>query len=224
MEAYRFGFDLPAANKFDPTDADIVARYLLPRAVGFPNPHGHAVIDADPCSCPPWELMRRHGHAGSDHAFFFGPTTKHGSHRASRTVPAGEGGGTWHGQTSVETGLVLVRRGGDGPEISLKYKKWQFSYLDSERRTTGWVMHEYMITDPLLPVPGAVISRVRMDAKAKKKLQQPAPAADNNGGFLGEAAGCKSALVNTGEGGCALVLSSMLERWLLCQQQQSLLQ
>ena len=72
MEAYRFGFDLPAANKFDPTDADIVARYLLPRAVGFPNPHGHAVIDADPCSCPPWELMRRHGHAGSDHAFFFG--------------------------------------------------------------------------------------------------------------------------------------------------------
>ena len=108
-----------------------------------------------------------------------------------------------HGQTSVETGLVLVRRGGDGPEISLKYKKWQFSYLDSERRTTGWVMHEYVITDPLLPVPGAVISRVRMDAKAKKKLQQPAPAADNNGGFMGEAAGCKSALVNTGEGGCA---------------------
>ncbi|KAG2594611.1 NAC domain-containing protein 18-like [Panicum virgatum] len=143
MEASRFGFDpsLPPACKFDPTDADIVAYYLLPRAVGHSNPHAHAVIDADPCSCPPWELMRRHGHAGSDHAFFFGPTTKHGSHRASRTVPAGEGGGTWHGQTSDETGLVLVRRGGDGPEISLKSKKWQFSYLDSERRTTGWVMH-----------------------------------------------------------------------------------
>jgi hypothetical protein len=123
--------------------------------------------------------MRRHGHAGSDHAFFFGPTTKRGSHRANRTVPAGEGGGsTWHGQTSVETGLVLVRRGGD----------------------------EYMITDPLLPVPGAVISRARMDSKAKKrKHQQPAPAADNNGGFMGETAGYKSALVNTGEGACALL-------------------
>ncbi|CAL4920111.1 unnamed protein product [Urochloa decumbens] len=192
MEASRFGFDpsLPPACKFDPTDADIVAYYLLPRAIGHPNPHAHAVIDADPCSCPPWELMRCHGHAGSDHAFFFGPTTKREGQRGNRTVPAGEGGGgTWHGQTSVETGLVLFRRGGDGREISLKHKKCQFSYLDSEKKTTGWVMHEYMITDPLLPVPGAVISRIRMDPKAKKKHhQQPAPAADSNGGFMGEAA------------------------------------
>jgi hypothetical protein len=45
-----------------------------------------------------------------------------------------------------------------------------------------------------------------MDSKAKKrKHQQPAPAADNNGGFMGETAGYKSALVNTGEGACALL-------------------
>ncbi|CAL4926648.1 unnamed protein product [Urochloa decumbens] len=201
MEASRFGFDpsLPQGSKFDPTDADIVAYYLLPRAVDHLNPHEHAVIDADPCSCPPWELMRRHGHAGSDHAFFFGPTTKSGGHRANRTVPAEEGGGVWHGQTSVETDLVLVPRGGDGREINIKYKKCQFSYLDSERKATGWVMHEYLITDPPLPVPGAVISRIRMDPKSKKKKKQQQPAPANND---------SSALVNTGEPGCAVASST----------------
>ncbi|KAK3119469.1 hypothetical protein QOZ80_9AG0670970 [Eleusine coracana subsp. coracana] len=74
MEAWRFGFDpsLPPAFKFDPTDADLVAYYLLPRALNIPNNnppyYAHAVVDADPGSCPPWELLRRHGHA-----FFFGP-------------------------------------------------------------------------------------------------------------------------------------------------------
>ncbi|XP_039778108.1 uncharacterized protein LOC120645383 [Panicum virgatum] len=131
MEAYRFGFDLPAANKFDPTEADIVARYLLPRAVGFPNPHGHAVIDADPCSCPPWELMRRHGHAGSDHAFFGRPRSQDRK-RIVRAVGPGEDGvgGTWDGQKSGATRLVLSRAGGGAaaPRLEVTYKRHNLSY------------------------------------------------------------------------------------------------
>jgi hypothetical protein len=92
MEARRFGFgaSMPPANKFDPTDEDIVAQYLLPRAAAVPNAHAHAVIDDDPYSCPPWELLRRHGHGKSDQAFFFVPprdTNRRGQgarHRARR--------------------------------------------------------------------------------------------------------------------------------------------
>lgn len=28
-------------------------------------------VDADPCSCLPWELWRRHGQTGSDHAGYY---------------------------------------------------------------------------------------------------------------------------------------------------------
>ncbi|KAL5203902.1 hypothetical protein ABZP36_008773 [Zizania latifolia] len=62
MEASRFGFDLPPAFKFDPTDADIIASYLLSRALFGPgaNPYSHAVAEDDATSCEPWSLMRRH--------------------------------------------------------------------------------------------------------------------------------------------------------------------
>ncbi|KAG2560638.1 hypothetical protein PVAP13_8KG081000 [Panicum virgatum] len=171
MEAYRFGFDLPAANKFDPTEADIVARYLLPRAVGFPNPHGHAVIDADPCSCPPWELMRRHGHAGSDHAFFGRPRSQDRK-RIVRAVGPGEDGvgGTWDGQKSGATRLVLSRAGGGAaaPRLEVTYK----------RHNLGWVMHDYRIVDPP-HLADTVLYRVRITDRRKKeqgKQQQQADA------------------------------------------------
>ncbi|RLM69754.1 hypothetical protein C2845_PM17G03430 [Panicum miliaceum] len=175
MEAYRFGFNLPPANKFDPTDADIVAHYLLPRAVGFPNPHGHAIIDANPCSCPPWEFMRRHGHADSDHAFFFGrPRDPDPRKRTTRAVDPGEDGvgGTWDGQRSGAARLVLTR-GGGGARLEVTYKRHNLSYYHGPQKskTSGWVMHDYQIVDPP-HLFGTVLYRIRITDRRKKQQQQ----------------------------------------------------
>ncbi|KAL6870792.1 hypothetical protein ACP4OV_014640 [Aristida adscensionis] len=184
MEATRFGFDpaLPRAYKFDPTDADLVAFYLIPRALRLPNPHDHAVIVDDPASCPPWELLRRNNHADSDHAFFFGPVPDQARNggRKNRAVPAGEHGpgGTWRGQKGREGNLVLARGGGAG-EMEFRYVKYELTYYSNEAKgSSGWVMHEYQITSP--PLPHAIISRVKITDRAKKHrrlLQQQQAAA-----------------------------------------------
>ncbi|CAN6380779.1 unnamed protein product [Urochloa humidicola] len=190
MEAWRFGFDLPAAHKFDPTDADIVARYLLPRAVGFPNPYEQAIIDGDPYSCPPWELMRRYGHGESDHAFFFGPPrVPDPKKKAARAVAPGGGddvGGTWDGQRSDATRLVLTRAGGDGgPSLEITFRRANLSYYHGpqKKKTSGWVMHEYQIIHPP-HLSATVLSRVKItrDGKKKKKKQQAAGAGAGGGG------------------------------------------
>ncbi|XP_002449098.1 NAC domain-containing protein 41 [Sorghum bicolor] len=185
MEARRFGFgaSMSPANKFDPTDEDIVAQYLLPRAVGLPNPYEHAVIDADPCSCPPWELLRRHGHAGSDQAFFFVPprVMSRNAGRVSRVVspasPCGVGG-VWHGQKAEDKALVIVRGDGDGdargaPELTVMFRRYNLSYhRKGDRRSSGWVMHEYHVVHPELR-PGAVVARIKITEKAKKMGKRP---------------------------------------------------
>ncbi|XP_066341388.1 NAC domain-containing protein 58-like [Miscanthus floridulus] len=190
MEAWRFGFDpslFPPAYKFDPTDTDIVVHYLLPRALGVPNPHEHAFLDADPCSCPPWEFMRRNGHADSDHAFFFAPPRARGK-RAVCVVSPGEEDGVgvrWDAQKSTETSIVLVRGGGGGgpggraAEMPIKYKRCNLSYYHGdEPSTSGWVMHEYQITVPPR-LSSTVLSRVKVTdrGKHKQRLKDAAAAA-----------------------------------------------
>ncbi|CAO2141058.1 unnamed protein product [Urochloa humidicola] len=183
MEAWRLGFDLPPAYKFDPTDTDLVAHYLLPRAAGIrDSPYTHAIIDDDdPCSCPPWDLLRRHGLAASDQAFFIGPpptpsagASLNGS-RGCRVV-RGALGGVWRGQKSVEADLV-VSRGGAGGEMRVRFKRYNLTYyVAGERTASGWVMHEYHILKPKLR-PGAVLWRVRITDRAKKERKAAAAAA-----------------------------------------------
>ncbi|CAD6254542.1 unnamed protein product [Miscanthus lutarioriparius] len=175
MEARRFGFgaSMPPANKFDPTDEDIVAQYLLPRAAGVPNAYEHAVIDDDPYSCPPWELLRRHGHAGSDQAFFFVPPRDmaRNAGRVSRVVSAaapGGVGGVWRGQKGEDKALVIVRGDARGPELTVTFRRYNLSYYrKGDRRSSGWVMHEYHVVHPELR-PGAVVARIKITERAKK--------------------------------------------------------
>ncbi|KAL6870789.1 hypothetical protein ACP4OV_014637 [Aristida adscensionis] len=185
MEATRFGFDpaLPRAYKFDPTDADLVAFYLIPRALRLPNPHEHAVIDDDPASCPPWELLRRNNHADSDHAFFFPPPRDPASGApVTRKVPAGAhgAGGTWRGQKGELGRLVLARGAGAGaPTMEFVYRKFNLSYCRAEdggKKASGWVMHEYQITSPPLR-SGVVLAHVKITNTARKALRRRAAAA-----------------------------------------------
>ncbi|KAI4981752.1 NAC transcription factor ONAC010-like [Hordeum vulgare subsp. vulgare] len=161
MEASKFGFgpNLPPAFKFDPTDDDIVAYYLLPRALGLPNPHAHAIIEDDPGSAPPWELLRRHGgDGGIDHALFYGPPTA--GRRRKRTV---KGGGVWQGQ-KVNEGIATLL-GPGGAELDIAYKRYDLTF--KRKVSMGYVMHEYEITSP--PLPGKVLSRVKISSNAKGK-------------------------------------------------------
>ncbi|KAE8804015.1 NAC domain-containing protein 18-like [Hordeum vulgare] len=177
MEASRFGFQTAPAFKFDPTDADLVAHYLLPRAVGVRDPpFAHAIIDDDPASLPPADLFAKHGHGGSHHAFFL-QTADDAPETRERGVKGGAGG-RWRGQkASVET-VTLVHPGGG--ELDIQYRRSELTYegdagegedAGAAADTTGWVMHEYQIVSP--PLLATVLSRI---SKARED-QQPATAA-----------------------------------------------
>ncbi|VAI28711.1 unnamed protein product [Triticum turgidum subsp. durum] len=171
MEASRFGFgrDMAAAFKFDPTDADIVASYLLPRAVGLDKPHGHgrAVIDDDPMSLPPWDLMEKHNHGTSDQAFFFGPPRNGG--RVKRVV---KGGGMWQGQNG-RVGTVTLFCDGAG-EVDISYRRYDLTYKRAGNKDpSGWVMSEYQITSP--PSLSTVLTRIGLTVAAgEQRKRQPA--------------------------------------------------
>ncbi|XBH97364.1 hypothetical protein VPH35_127040 [Triticum aestivum] len=168
MEASKFGFgsDAPPAFKFDPTDNDIVAYYLLPRALRLPNPYAHAIIEDDPGSVPPWELLRRHssGDGKMEHAFFFGPRTdpaKNGG-RKNRTI---KGAGVWQGQKGKEHTVTLLHPAGG--ELDVTYKRYDLTFYRTKGgASTGYIMHEYEIISP--PLPGTVLSCVKINKHPKK--------------------------------------------------------
>jgi hypothetical protein len=172
MEAWRFGFSRFSgfpAFKFDPTDADIVASYLLPRAL---YGRGHAaVIQDDVSRCEPWTLMREHGHAASAHAFFVHDHGNVGGGGGRRKVQRAvkNGGGVWRIQKGEEATLTIVRGGGGGGgELDVVYKRRNLSFhRRGESSSSGWVMHEYEITSP--PLPATVLSRIRATPRAKDK-------------------------------------------------------
>ncbi|XP_010229803.1 NAC transcription factor NAM-B1 [Brachypodium distachyon] len=170
MEAARLGFNQPGLSpefKFDPTDDDLVAHYLLPRALGLPGPHEHAVIEADPGGLPPWEVLEAHGidmFSGADNqAFFFGPVPD-----AGRMVRRVKGGGYWQGQGSQGDDGVVVFLRGDGSEVDVRFKMYNLTFYESKEaeKSSGFVMHEFVIVDP--PLPGTVLTRIRFD-KAKER-------------------------------------------------------
>uniref|UniRef100_A0A0E0MD44 NAC domain-containing protein n=1 Tax=Oryza punctata TaxID=4537 RepID=A0A0E0MD44_ORYPU len=190
MEAWRFGFskfsEFPAF-KFDPTDADIVASYLLPRALyGRGHAAATAVIEDDVSRCEPWTLMRVHGHAASAHAFFVHDHPDSGGGRRRKVQRAVKnGGGVWRIQKGEVATLTIVRDGdGVGGDLDVVYKRRNLSFhRHGESSTSGWVMHEYEITSP--PLNATVLSRIRATSRAKdKKLgikEEPSTSAAGDG-------------------------------------------
>ncbi|KAL6853405.1 hypothetical protein ACP4OV_019434 [Aristida adscensionis] len=128
---------------FDPTEDELVLHFLRPQLRGFPPRVAGAVVEADPCGAPPWDLLARHGMRDRGH--FFAPRRRQRS-SARRSIA----GGAWMhsatkcGRSVSDLGVVVrwcrvkfcfyVRNAGGGG--------------GGGHRSTGWIMEEYEITDP----------------------------------------------------------------------------
>ncbi|KAG8055258.1 hypothetical protein GUJ93_ZPchr0001g31105 [Zizania palustris] len=136
-DVMMIGDTLPVVLKFDPDDEELVAFYLLPRDLGFrlngpkltlllprvqrqPLPLDGIIIEDDPLSASPWELLDRHGR--NDDAFFFAPA-QGGSGKGGRQKRTCVGGGCWMGQKVSTTGKKLRVPVGD-VETEIVWKKY----------------------------------------------------------------------------------------------------
>uniref|UniRef100_A0A0D9WWJ4 NAC domain-containing protein n=1 Tax=Leersia perrieri TaxID=77586 RepID=A0A0D9WWJ4_9ORYZ len=166
MAAAKSADALSPGFKFDPSDGDLVGRYLLARIQGNPLPLDGIILEADPLSSPPWRLLAEHGRG--DEAFFFADArAKNGKgRRQKRTV---EGGGFWQGQRmSVDGG------GGDGG-LEMRWRKYVLSFFaDGEKGSSGWVMHEYAITAPAEVASSTKrLYRIRFSGHGRKRKREP---------------------------------------------------
>jgi hypothetical protein len=129
-----------AADAFDPTEDQLVLHFLRPQLRGFPPRVAGAVVEADPCSAPPWDLLARYGLRDRGHFFA-------ARFRSRPFVRRSVGGGTWmrsatrRGRSVSDLGLVV------------RWARNTFCFYvraaeQQQQRSTGWVMEEYEVTDP----------------------------------------------------------------------------
>ncbi|KAL5198809.1 hypothetical protein ABZP36_002321 [Zizania latifolia] len=161
---------LPPCMKFDPADDELIARFLLPRIQGKKLSFDGVILEADPLSAPPWDLLKHHGRKGDEAFFFAAVQAKSGKgSRQKRTVV---GGGCWQGQRVCVDGERL-RVPDAGLEIG--WRKYLLNFrADGERGSTGWVMHEYSITAPAdLAASPTRLYRIRFSGYGKKRKREP---------------------------------------------------
>ena len=106
--------------KFKPDDEEVIEFYLVPSLRGQPVPLDGVVIDDDPRSTPPWELLSRNGLGNANEAYFLAPgddTTKN-----RKKVRACADVGTWVGQKVEKRGELRV--GGE----TYAWKKYRLSF------------------------------------------------------------------------------------------------
>ncbi|KAM0905844.1 hypothetical protein ACQ4PT_017135 [Festuca glaucescens] len=139
MEKEKVGFD------FEPTEDELVLHFLRPQLRGFAPRVPGAVVEADPCAATPWELLERHGLLQRGHGYFFA-ARRRGKALVRRT-PAG-GGGSWMHSGNREHGRSVTALGVVARWSRMRYGFYVLGGTEG-RRSTGWVMTEYEITDPL---------------------------------------------------------------------------
>ncbi|PNT67917.1 hypothetical protein BRADI_3g33680v3 [Brachypodium distachyon] len=199
MEAAdELGLGLSPGFKFNPEDEELVEYFLLPRLLGQKLPLEGMIYEDDPLRAPPWKLLSDHGRKGE--AFFFAAGHAiHGgsSRRQKRTC---EGGGCWEGQGQkgrkdgngdTNNKLRVVDSESCGA-MEVEWKKYMLNFhIDGEEGSTGWVMHEYVVTAPACLVSPTSIRayRIRLSGHGKKRKRE---AEDYCGGADEDANGAKT--------------------------------
>ncbi|KAF8647183.1 hypothetical protein HU200_065465 [Digitaria exilis] len=143
---------LPPGFTFRPDDTELISLYLLPKLHGEPSRlpfPGVAVVDDDAAANTlPWNLLKRHGLAADDEAYFFVHTTKKDA-AAARQDRYCDGDATWVSQRPVY-GRTCV----DG-EQEIEWRRNNLNLHKGRGKngsgSTGWVMHEYTVTQPACP-------------------------------------------------------------------------
>ncbi|KAF7013790.1 hypothetical protein CFC21_027840 [Triticum aestivum] len=160
---------LTRGYKLEPLDEEAVEYYLLRRLLGQELPLEGIILEDDPLSAPPWELLNKHER--EDDAFFFayGQTIDSKESRNKRTCA---GGGCWEGQKVVVDDKELIVPD-SGMEIT--WKKYQLNFhKDGEKGSTGWVMHEYSVTAPPdLASSSLRLYRILFSGHGKKRKREP---------------------------------------------------
>jgi hypothetical protein len=154
----------PPGVSFCPDDDELVEFFLLPRFRGEPDWFPGVVIidDASAANTLPWNLLKRHGLPDDNDAYFFVHTNK----EAARQNRCCAGEGTWVSQRP-EFGSSCI-----GGEMI----KWRKTNLNlqmgrGKKGSTGWVMHEYTLTEP--PCPFLKICHVTFTGHGKCRKRLP---------------------------------------------------
>uniref|UniRef100_A0A8R7UD08 NAC domain-containing protein n=1 Tax=Triticum urartu TaxID=4572 RepID=A0A8R7UD08_TRIUA len=126
---------LTRGYKLQPHDDEVVEYYLLRRLLGRELTLEGIILEDDPLSAPPWELLNRHGR--EDDAFFFahGQTIDGKGSRNKRTCA---GGGCWEGQKVIVDDKQLIVPD-SGMEITWKkyHLKSSTSTMTTRRAARG---------------------------------------------------------------------------------------
>ncbi|KAJ1268377.1 hypothetical protein BS78_07G130100 [Paspalum vaginatum] len=171
---------LPPGYRFVPEDKELVGYYLVPRILGQPLPPSE-ILDVDPLSAPPPVLLKRHGRKRGQDAFFFAEGQAKSS-KGSRQKRTCAGGGTWQGQT---TGEALRVRCCD---MDVEWRKKSFNFHEDDKKgSTGWVMHEYVVTaPPKLAASLLRVYRIRFSGHGKNAQKRKRGAQEGSSDSDGE--------------------------------------
>ncbi|PVH66036.1 hypothetical protein PAHAL_1G130900 [Panicum hallii] len=144
---------LPPGLNFRPDDDELVEFFLLPTVRGEPAWFpGVIVIDDDSAANTlPWKLLERHGLADDDEAYFF-VRTKDAKQEAARQdrYCAGGASARWVSQRPVFSASCIGGETIEWRRINLNLQMGR-GKSGGGSGSTGWVMHEYTLTEPACP-------------------------------------------------------------------------
>ena len=114
--------ELPACFVFAPEDEVAVEYYLIPGLLGLRPVIDGLILEDDPLSAPPWELLERNGRKEEAFLLAEGQARCGKGTRQKRTCA---GGGSWEGQKTCAEGNRLRVPGG-GTEAAWRKKALNF--------------------------------------------------------------------------------------------------
>ena len=143
---------LPPGLNFHPDDDELIEFFLLPTVRGEPAWFPGVIVIGDDTAANtlPWKLLERHGLAGDDEAYFF-VRTKDGKKEAARQDRYCAGGARWVSQRPVFGASCIGGERIEWRRINLNLQMGRGKSSGGGGGSTGWVMHEYTLTEPACP-------------------------------------------------------------------------